>query len=182
MILNKLLFGIILFCALYYFSDRKDMSWAAYGVAAYVVLLIALDYMKQDNNSSVNNQLMNNIKTLQTHNNDYLRKQNDLKTEYFQNKLKEENPPPVVKFMREPDKLPMPFNEEANHTKLLPSERDNCNKLNLLNQNENLDQYFKSDLNNIEVCNSGDGNMGLALGDSEAYKYNVNNQLFYSMF
>tara|TARA_B110000208_G_C11614091_1_gene374719 strand:- start:237 stop:827 length:591 start_codon:yes stop_codon:yes gene_type:complete len=187
MILNKVIFGIFLFFVLYYFSDRKNISWCLYGVVIYIILLIAIEYLNDNNDIRVNQQIEANINTLTNKSQQYLNEQKSLATEHFQNYLKLNhndriNSLPKVKYGELLPGNPKPFNNDENlEKKLTGKERVNVNKLDILNNNHILGEKMKPKLDNIQVYNL-DYNNGLVLDDSEAYKYNVNNQLYYSMF
>ena len=54
-------------------------------------------------------------------------------------------------------------------------------KMDILKRQGMVEKILKPKLDNIQVSNL-DFNNGLVLDDSEAYEFNVNNQLFYSPF
>jgi hypothetical protein len=187
MILNKVIFGIFLFFVLYYFSDRKNIYWCLYGVIIYILLLIAIEYLNNNKEIKINQHIESNLNSLKNKSHQYLSEQRNLITENFQNNiklLKQEsiNNLPNVKYDKLKPSLPNPYNiVEHKEKQIDDDDRGNINKLDILNKKGIiLNKYMKPKMDNIEVYNL-DHNYGLVLDDAEAYQFNVNNQLFYSM-
>ena len=186
MIINKIIFGVFLFLVLYYFSDRKNISWCLYGVIVYILLLIVIEYLNSNNEVVINQQIEDNLNSLKNKNNEYIANQRNLVMENFQDSMKlvkesTANKLPHVKYGKL-DLTPTAHNtvehvdKKVNDRKLL-----NINKLKRLDEGTDINQYFKPNMDRIQVSNL-DYNMGLVLENKNAYENNVNNQLFYSMY
>ena len=137
MILNKVLFGIFIFFVLYYFSDRKNITWCLYGVIIYVLLLIAIEYLNNNKEIRINQEIEKNISDLKYKSNKYLQEQQNLKTEFFENNVKiikknDISELPLIKFDKN-KKLPTPFNQDENGNKKLHTyPNHNFDKLSVL--------------------------------------------------
>lgn len=192
--LNKLLLGLVLFGILYYFSDRKNIAWCVYGVVAYIVVLICIEYLNDNNQHNINEQVSQKLQKMTANNNVNLK--NATKTNKINTKNEIENYlnsekidslqrlPVDIKYAKKSKKLPSPYNlNYLEDQKLDEKDCSTYDKLKQLNNDNDIKKYCKPDLNNIEVYNLNNyNNSGMSLDNADAYKYSVGNQLFYSMF